>query len=311
MNCGQLDEELLRLFDLHLDRFGQWLFYNVQAGISNLALKIADSEKKTGESADLESVKSLFWWSGDLRFLQRLRSRNLLHAAFDAIADITDYDNTTRVLWTRREKGGSRVVREVHSFNNVWSPEAQDSGSSHRTTHSSWAWALTTTVAAVGTSFCDELGGWEAECKGSNRMVCEVYIAHKTTCNEYCTSQHAWCEAAFDDEHGDRCRRQEYSGSSCNRTRTQQICRCRRRCEDSGPWLCQEEGCPARVVTCDILKAACKAAFRDIWRKAPLGMGPVLVEQACPAACGRCASGASAMVSPSHQFTPSHQHTSV
>merc|ERR1712046_355756 len=74
----------------------------------------------------------------------------------------------------------------------------------------------------------------------------------------------------------------------CNVRRSDQICRCRRECADIGPWECVEEGCPARVVDCKILRVACNAPFSAIWRKVPRGMSDTYVRRVCPLTCGHC-----------------------
>jgi hypothetical protein len=143
-------------------------------------------------------------------------------------------------------------------------------------------------------TLCDELSGWDLECRGSGASVCEVYVNKSSTCDAFCDSQGAWCEAAWDDKGGCTKAKSELSrgAKSCQLKRTDQICRCRRECVDGGPWECQEEGCPARVVTCQILSVACKARFEQIWRKPPLGMAGTHVSQACPLSCGECVSAA-------------------
>jgi len=259
-SCDELDHELARLFKHHLGRFGGWLFRKAQEGPWRLALEVAEAEKAAGEPADLQSVESLFWWSGDLRFLRRLQSdRAQLAAAFNQVALVTDYHDTKKARWPRRTKGGRRDVRA--------SGEA----------------------ARGAPTLCDELSGWQSECRGSDHTTCEavVDIGHATTCDAFCDSQGAWCEAGWDDMAGS-CLRSSRSGSSCSANRTNQICRCRRECADTGPWECHEEGCPARRVTCDILSSACHARFSDIWRRPPSGMASVAVKQACPMACAAC-----------------------
>ena len=102
--------------------------------------------------------------------------------------------------------------------------------------------------------------------------------------------QGAWCEAAWDDRGGECERRDEGRRSGCQAARTSQICRCKRECADGGPWECHEEGCPARLVTCQILSGVCGARFSDIWRKSPQGVASLQVAQACPLSCQRCIS---------------------
>ena len=63
-------------------------------------------------------------------------------------------------------------------------------------------------------------------------------------------------------------------------------------CKDSGPWPCNEEGCPAPSISCERLKKNCESTFADVWRVPPAGLENALVKDQCPAACGVCQSGA-------------------
>lgn len=112
------------------------------------------------------------------------------------------------------------------------------------------------------------------------------------TCASYCEEQGMWCEAAWDDAGGGCKRASSGKPPQCGVRRKNQICACRRACEDHGPWSCVEAGCPARQVTCSILSVACDVRFAEIWDKPPPGVADLLVEQACPLTCGRCISEA-------------------
>lgn len=256
--CEALERELTRLFQLHLGRFGDWLFRHSQGGAWRLALEVAERDKLGGEPADLEAVDALFWWSGDMRFVSRLhadRPRQL--RAFETIAAITDYTHTKSKRWPGRKRGGDRKLR---SFGRP---------------------------PASSPTLCDRLDGWQVECRGSRTDSCEAHVANLTTCREFCEAQDSWCEAAWDDQ-DNGCMRADSASSACTVRRTSQICLCRDSCKDGGPWECHEEGCPARVVTCEILGVACNARFDSIWRKPPPGVGSLLVRQACPLQCGEC-----------------------
>lgn len=102
-------------------------------------------------------------WSGDLRFLRRLAhpGQGVLGAAFDEIARVVDYADTTTKTWARRVKGGGHVPLRR-------SGEAPVDASP---------------------TFCDELSGWSAECRGSDAEKCEAHVATATTCKEFCESQ--------------------------------------------------------------------------------------------------------------------------
>ena len=269
-SCNELNDELKRLFGIHLDRFGSWLAGQVHEGPRKLVLKLAEARKEVGEHPDLKNVETLFWWHGGLRFLGRLRRDEAqLAAALNQVAQITDYHDTTRPRWPRRRKGGSR---EVRAFGEP--PQGRP-------------------------NLCDELSGWETECIGSNHDTCEAYVANWTTCVAFCESQGAWCEAGFDDVRRSclRARSSSSASSACMAHRHTQICRCRRDCADLGPWVCNEEGCPAQLITCEHLSEACNALFSQIWRKPPAGMGPISVRQVCPMACSAC-------VCPATDLTP-------
>ena len=259
IDCAKLDAELVRIFEHHLGRYGAWLYRTALEGPWRLALSVAEREKRAGEAADMEGVAPLFWWSADLAFLSRLHRDHVgLFNAFNRIAQVTDYADTTRPRWPARKKGGQREVRLIGE---------QSRGAP---------------------TLCDELTGWHTECRGSEPAECEAFVAKRTSCADFCESNDAWCVAAWDDD-GKGCTKQETARSSgCAIPRTDQICRCRRDCVDTGPWECREEGCPARIVGCEILATACNAKFNEIWRKPPHGLGPLQVRQACPMMCKMC-----------------------
>ena len=95
--CDEYDGTLTRHFEAHLGRFGDWLFRLAQDGPWKLALAIAEKEKDGGERPDVKGVEGIFWWDGDLRFLRRLQqNKQQLVEAFDQIATIVDYHDTTR-----------------------------------------------------------------------------------------------------------------------------------------------------------------------------------------------------------------------
>ena len=161
--------------------------------------------------------------------------------------------------------------------------------------------------SAASTTLCDELLGWQSECRGSDADRCEVTVAGAagaagqqdvasdatTTCEAFCGSHGAWCVAGWaPHESGGSCERAMHQETlACNASRTLQICRCRRRCEDSGPWACREAGCPSLVVDCALLSVACQATFNDIWANPPDMLGQLTFGQACPASCGNCPDG--------------------
>ena len=261
--CAANDAELRRLFDLHIERFGGWAYHQARSGPWKLAMAVAEREKALGDQADLESVDHLFWWSGDMAFAQRLRpSEERFAQALDWIAEVVDYHNTTRPRWRRRTKGaghheGTRRFGEA--------PHTR------------------------GRTLCDQLTGWQTECRGSDPNHCEANVAtNATSCETWCEGQGAWCEAAWDDVESGSCVRARGTDATCTARRGSQICRCRRDCWDEGPWQCHEEGCPARTVSCGMLSVACRARFRDIWRKPPAGMSDVRIAQVCPMSCQAC-----------------------
>jgi len=177
------------------------------------------------------------------------------------------------------------------------------------------------------------MSGWATECDGSNKDVCEVFVddwkwmsdsaaapigapphstladfnalllgrptptsqapVRKKTCRNFCRLQGLWCEAAWDNRNNG-CLRQVAQSTMCDVQRSNQICRCRRKCVDRAPMLCREEGCPNRTVGCDMLAAAdvCRVLLSDIWRKPEANMMGLLVEQACPLSCAQCSTTA-------------------
>ena len=60
------------------------------------------------------------------------------------------------------------------------------------------------------------------------------------------------------------------------------------KCEDQGPWPCEEAGCPSANVSCALLavEGACSLRFGEIWNRMPAGISEFqLVQASCPAAC--------------------------
>lgn len=263
-SCAAFDAELRRVYDAHMGRFAAWVCRQSQRGLWKLALQLAEAEKSMGEPADLEGLDHLFWWPGNTEsFLPRLRPDHArFAAALDWIANVVVHRDTLSPRWVRRKRGGSQKRRPTRRRG-----EPPPDGAP---------------------TLCDELTGWESECRGSNADHCEAYVAERTTCEQWCEAQGAWCEAAWDEQPSGHCTRNTRGSSACTTNRTSQICRCRRECADEGPWPCHEEGCPARSVTCAILSVACRAKFSDIWRKPPLGLAQSTVAQACPASCQQC-----------------------
>ena len=155
-------------------------------------------------------------------------------------------------------------------------------------------------LLAGAPTLCDEMKGWHSECLGSDPDRCEVHVGSQasalpTSCEVFCERQGMWCEGAWDDG-GAICQRggtsrawSSHQAFQCTVSRSSQVCSCRRDCADNGPWDCHEEGCPARSVSCAILRVACNARFGDIWRKPPRSVAHMRVAQACPLTCGTCA----------------------
>ena len=257
--CDELDAELRRIFRLHLERFGLWLLQLRQRGPWKLALTVAEEEKVGGERAELGRVARLFWWQGDLGFVEALHAdAAALRAALAYVAQVVTHADTAQKRWKRRGRASSRSVRAAGE--------------------------------AGERSLCDELEGWSVECRGSSTDRCEAHVPWTTSCQEYCRGRGFFCEAGWDDRDG-ACQRATLKPSeraSCFTSRNNQICACRRSCVDDGPWDCVEEGCPARSVSCELLAGHCKWPFNGIWRKPPHGTAGLLVEQACPATCKLC-----------------------
>lgn len=274
--CNGMREELQRLLRLHVGRFGDWALRKAQEGPWKLASGVADKEKRVGQPADLTGVGHLFWWDGDLAFLRALQpDRQQLDAALTWMAEVIDYHNTTRNRWVRRNKRGGSLVARRSGDKPLGAP-----------------------------TLCDEMSGWSSECRGSDADRCEAYVENTTSCETYCEGQGMWCEGGYDDRDGgcerrDEGRKDPKGIASCKVSRQGQICRCRRECVNEGPWECTEQGCPARTVDCKILGVACGARFNDIWRKPVHGIeGVRYIQQACPLACGKCASPRSEWVDP-------------
>ena len=64
----------------------------------------------------------------------------------------------------------------------------------------------------------------------------------------------------------------------------------RRKCQDAGPFVCAEEGCPEPVLSCEALATGemCALAFKAIWTTPPPGTERQRVQDFCPKACGQC-----------------------
>lgn len=253
-----------------------------QAGPWKLARALAERETPAGSVADVASVDHLFWWDGDLTFLDWLTADNdaddaRLKRALTTVGKVVDYHNTTGFNWKRRVKGGggSGAGKITRSFG-----EAPPDGTP---------------------TLCDEMRGWTSECLASDHERCEAFVSNSTTCAEFCDESGMWCEGSWDDVGGGCVKEGASKGGkggkaaaiprqACETKRSSQICKCKRGCSNEGPWDCHEEGCPARSVTCEILSVACRASFSDIWRKPPYGMAGRSVAQACPLSCGVCTS---------------------
>ena len=61
-------------------------------------------------------------------------------------------------------------------------------------------------------------------------------------------------------------------------------------CFDGGPWPCNEDGCPAEALSCEMLAndGLCTQAFGDFFEAPPPGFATEVVRNVCPRACGRC-----------------------
>jgi hypothetical protein len=67
------------------------------------------------------------------------------------------------------------------------------------------------------------------------------------------------------------------------------------KCEDSGPFPCTEDGCPAQSLSCAELATQqvggtrlCKLPFTAAWESVPSGTDGFIVSDLCPRACGTC-----------------------
>jgi tetratricopeptide (TPR) repeat protein len=65
-------------------------------------------------------------------------------------------------------------------------------------------------------------------------------------------------------------------------------------CEDSGPWPCNEDGCPSPSVGCQQLKGDCQKTFSAIFTSPPDGLAGTPVWQACRKSCNKCEDPATA-----------------
>ena len=275
-SCAELWEELRRVFSLHLERFGGWLLRVARRKPWRLALETARKEARGGEPPVLDAAAGVWWWSGDASLVSTLDGdEEALQEALVRVGRVVTYENTTAPWWGKREKGGSTELRRANA------------------------------PPTSGRTLCDDaagpaggLAGWEAECRGSDANVCEVFVDGRSgaaarngsgasfSCAEFCGAHGLWCEASWDDRPPHRC--EAAAGKpNCAAKRSSQICRCRRECGDRGPWDCFEPGCPARSVGCDILSEACDLSFGEIWNDVPLE-GDIPVHAACPLACGKC-----------------------
>ena len=62
---------------------------------------------------------------------------------------------------------------------------------------------------------------------------------------------------------------------------------------DGGPWPCNEPGCPAALVSCEMLVEYCESTFSDVWERPPTGLDAVEIASQCRKACGRSGVNAS------------------
>ena len=243
-----------------------------------VAARLGDGAQggRGGEPPVLDAAAGVWWWSGDASLVSTLDGdEEALQEALVRVGRVITYENTTAPWWGKREKGGSTELRRANA------------------------------PPTSGRTLCDDaagpaggLAGWEAECRGSDANVCEVFVDGRSgaaarngsgasfSCAEFCGAHGLWCEASWDDRPPHRC--EAAAGKpNCAAKRSSQICRCRRECGDRGPWDCFEPGCPARSVGCDILSEACDLSFGEIWNDVPLE-GDIPVHAACPLACGKC-----------------------
>jgi len=256
-SCDELLQELVRIFRLHVERFGVWLQRLAREGSWKLAMRLAEKEKQPGDHADLQHVSHIFWWDGDLSFVEKLHhDEKALVSALQEVARVVDHDDTTRSTWKRRARSASRSLRVAGEL-------------------------------GVLPTLCDVMGNWTVECRGSSPSRCEAHVARRTSCEQYCKFHGYFCEASWDDRDG-ACERARSDSASCAAVRTSQICACRRDCIDDGPWECLEEGCPSRLISCEMLSQACSHSFSKIWRRPPQGTASTLVGLACPKSCGVC-----------------------
>ena len=292
-SCTEREAELLRVFRLHMERLGNWLYQLARRGAWQFASEVATREAKPGQAADMEAVRLLFWWRG---FSTAQQPEGGL-AILSALA-----------------AGGDRLQQALASVAKVLTWEDTEVKAAEATRLDAQMTRRAGGVRRGGPSLCDEMDGWDAECRNSDATLCEAHVKtakpHET-CAQYCEAQGMWCEAAWDDASGG-CKRQS-SGKAplCNVKRTNQICACRRDCMDRGPWACTETGCPARQVTCEILSAACSSTFNRIWNTAPADVAELQVWQVCPMSCGRCLSQPRASHAQPKEELPAFVHAKV
>ena len=63
---------------------------------------------------------------------------------------------------------------------------------------------------------------------------------------------------------------------------------------DGGPWPCIEDGCPAPLVSCEILAPYCSSVFADVFDRPPAGLGDTEIATFCRKTCESRAPSANA-----------------
>jgi len=285
-SCVEREAELRRVFELHMERLGHWLYRLARRGAWEFASEVATKEAGPGKGADMESVRLLFWWRGFSTAEEPEGGLSLLSALAGGGVPAGG-GGRVRAAGLGLQQALASVAK-VLSWEDTEAPAAVQQRLDAQMTR------LAGDARRGAPSLCDELQGWEAECRNSDPTLCEAHVktaAPQDSCAQYCEAQGMWCEAAWDDAKGG-CKRQASSGKAplCHVKRSAQICACRRDCVDRGPWPCTEAGCPARQITCGILSAACFSQFNHIWNTAPSSVAELQVWQVCPMSCGRCLS---------------------
>ena len=64
---------------------------------------------------------------------------------------------------------------------------------------------------------------------------------------------------------------------------------------DGGPWPCSEAGCPAPLVTCEMLEEYCASTFSDVWERPPHGLAGVEISMHCQKTCGTVGANSSSI----------------